>query len=238
MITLYQYEPAFGLPNASPFCMKLETWLRMAGLPFEAPPVNLRDLGKAPKGKMPYIRDGGNTLADSTLIIDHLKLTYGDRLDGWLSAEQQAVALAFQRLIEENLYWAVVHTRWAEPEGWAQTKGAFFAKMPLPLKWLVPTLARRGLLKQMHGHGMGRHSQAEIHAIGQRDITALADFLGDKPYFMGNEPCSLDATAYAFLANLIEAPVESALKHHAMKFAPLQAYCQRMRSRYYPGAAG
>ncbi len=237
MITLYQYEPAFGLPNASPFCMKLETWLRMAGLPFEAPPVNLRDLGKAPKGKMPYIEDGGKTFADSTLIIEHLKLAYGDRLDGWLSAEQQAVALAFQRLIEENLYWALLHTRWAEPAGWAQTRVAFFAKMPLPLKWLVPTLARRGLLKQMHGHGMGRHSEAEIHAIGQRDITALSDFLGDKPYFMGNEPCSLDATAYAFLANLIGPPVESALKQHALKFAPLQAYCERMRSRYYPDAA-
>ena len=33
MIKLFQFPPAFGLPNASPFCMKLETWLRMAGLP-------------------------------------------------------------------------------------------------------------------------------------------------------------------------------------------------------------
>ncbi len=38
MLRVYQFAPAFGLPNASPFCMKLETWLRMAGLPFE--PVN------------------------------------------------------------------------------------------------------------------------------------------------------------------------------------------------------
>ena len=34
-IKLYQFPPALGLPNASPFCMKLETYLRMAGLPFE-----------------------------------------------------------------------------------------------------------------------------------------------------------------------------------------------------------
>ena len=44
MIQLYQFEPAFGLPNASPFCMKVETWLRMAALPFEVPPPSLRDL--------------------------------------------------------------------------------------------------------------------------------------------------------------------------------------------------
>lgn len=29
MIQLQQFAPAFGLPNASPFCMKLETYLRM-----------------------------------------------------------------------------------------------------------------------------------------------------------------------------------------------------------------
>lgn len=32
MIKLHQLAPAFGLPNASPFCMKVETYLRMAGL--------------------------------------------------------------------------------------------------------------------------------------------------------------------------------------------------------------
>ncbi len=25
----------FGLPSASPFCMKLESWLRMKGVPYE-----------------------------------------------------------------------------------------------------------------------------------------------------------------------------------------------------------
>jgi glutathione S-transferase len=213
--------------------MKLETWLRMAGLPFETPPVSMLEFGKAPKGKMPYIDDSGKIVADTAFIIDYLKVSHGDRLDAWLSADQRAVALAFQRLMEENLYWAVVHTRWVEPAGWEKTKEAFFGGLPVPLRWFVPSIARRGLVKELHGHGMGRHSADDIVAIGCRDITALADFLGDKPYFMGNEPCSLDATAYAFLANLIWPPVESALKQHAMQYPQLEAYCQRMRDRYY-----
>ncbi|MEO8023314.1 glutathione S-transferase family protein [Polaromonas sp.] len=233
MIKLYQYQPAFGLPNASPFCMKLETYLRMAGLPFEAPPVSLRELGRAPKGKMPYIEDKGCTLADTTFIIGYLQAGYGDRLDSWLSAEQKAVACAFQRLMEENLYWAVVYTRWVEAQGWEETRAAFFAALPAPLRWVLPPLARRGMLRQMRGHGMGRHTGEEIVAIGKRDITALADFLGVKPYLMGEEPCSLDATGYAFLANLLWPPVESALKQHAQTYPQLQAYCERMRVRYY-----
>ena len=233
MIKIHQFEPAFGLPNASPFCMKLETYLRMAGIPFALATPNMQDMRKAPKGKMPFIDDDGKIIADSTFIINYLKTTYGDTLDGWLSTEQKAVAQSFQRLMEENLYWAIVHTRWFDPQGWVAIKVAFFDKMPAPLKWFVPALARRGTLKAMRGHGIGRHSPAEIHEIGKRDITAIADFLGNKPYFMGDQASSIDATMYAFAANLVYVPIESPLKQQAEKYPQLKAYCERMRARYY-----
>ena len=79
VIVLHQFAPAFGLPNASPFCMKLETYLRLAGLPYRL--ANDGDVFKAPKGKLPYIDDDGTLVADSSFIIDHLKARYGDRLD-------------------------------------------------------------------------------------------------------------------------------------------------------------
>ncbi|MEY2690659.1 MAG: hypothetical protein RL375_4859 [Pseudomonadota bacterium] len=229
MIRLHQFAPAFGLLNASPFCMKLEVYLRLAGLPYEA--VNDGNLMKAPKGKLPYIVDQGRRVADSTFAIDYLKKTYGDPLDAGLSAGQRAQATAFQRLFEENLYWAVVHTRWADPAGWARTRVAFFGALPVPLRWLLPPLARRGILGEMRGQGMGRHSEAEIHAIACRDVDAVADFLADRPFMLGAEPTSLDATAYAFLANLLWAPVDSPIRQHAARRVNLEAYCQRMKAR-------
>jgi len=231
MIRLYQFAPAFGLPNASPFCMKMETYLRMAGLPYEA--VNSADMMKAPKRKLPYIDDGGTVVCDTTFIIEYLKQRYGDPLDAALAPLERALATAFQRLLEEDLYWAVVHTRWAQEDGWALTKAAFFGGMPVPLRWIVPPLARRGILSEMRGHGMGRHSTQEIAAIGCRDVTAVADFLADKPFLLGEQPTSLDATAYAFLANLLWAPVDSAIRRHAQGRPNLEAYCQRMKARYY-----
>jgi glutathione S-transferase len=232
MIKLYQFAPAFGLPNASPFCMKVETYLRMAGLPHEL--VNSGNLFKAPKKKLPYIDDGGTLVADSSFIIDHLKARHGDPLDTGLSAPERAVATAFQRLFEENLYWAVAHTRFIDAAGWRLTRPAFFATLPVPLRWFVPALARRGLRAELHGHGMGRHGPAEIHAIGCRDVTAIADFLADKPFMLGATPSSLDATAYAFLANLLWAPIGSPIQQHAGRYPNLEAYCQRMKARYYP----
>lgn len=231
MIKLHQFAPAFGLPNASPFCMKLETYLRMAGLPYQL--VNSGDVMKAPKRKLPYIDDDGTVVADTTFVIEYLKGKYGDPLDAALSKVQRALATAFQRLLEENLYWAIVQTRWAQEDGWALTKSAFFGRLPIPLRWIVPPLARRGILSEMRGHGMGRHSVQEIHAIGCRDITAVAEFLADKPYMLGEQPSSLDATAYAFLANLLWAPVDSPIRNHALGRPNLEAYCQRMKARYY-----
>jgi len=231
MIKLHQFAPAFGLPNASPFCMKVETYLRMAGLAFE--PVNSGDVFKAPKGKLPVIEDDGTIVADSHFIIEHLKARHGVPLDAGLAPQERAVATAFQRLFEENLYWAVVQTRWIDDAGWAKTREAFFGAMPLPLRWIVPTLARRGLRAQMRGHGMGRHSAAEIHAIGCRDVTAVAVFLADKPFMLGERPSSLDATAHAFLANLLWAPVDSPIQRCARGRPTLEAYCQRMKARYY-----
>ena len=231
MIKVHQFAPAFDLPNASPFCMKLETYLRMAGLPFEL--VNDGNVMKAPKGKLPYIEDDGRIVADTQFIIEYLKKNHGDPLDASMTATERALATAFQRLLEEDLYWAVVHTRWIDDDGWAKTRQAFFGALPLPLRWILPPLARRGLRAEMRGHGMGRHSVDEICAIGCRDVDALADWLGDKPYMLGDQPRSLDASAYAFLANLLWAPVTSPIRRHAQARPALEAYCQRMKARYF-----
>ncbi len=54
MITLYTFGPFFGCPDASPFVMKGEMLLKIAGLPYE---TNTRGFPRAPKGKLPYILD-------------------------------------------------------------------------------------------------------------------------------------------------------------------------------------
>ncbi len=235
MIELYQFPTAYGLPNLSPFCMKLETYLRMAGIPYEirwkSAPFG------TPKGKLPYIRDGETCIGDSSFVIEYLKGRYGDALDGWLTPEQRATALALQRLMEEHLYWAVLYLRWIEDSNWSGTRQAFFGGLPPVLRTLVPMGARRGMRRELHGHGMGRHSRDEITALANADVTALAAHLGDKTYMMGDRPCSLDAIAYAFLANLLWVPLEyNPILEHARTYPTLESYCQRMKARYFAGA--
>src|SRR6266536_5185281 len=89
-IKLFQFPRIFGIPNVSPFCCKLETWLRIAGIPYEV--VDTPDPRKGPKGKLPFIEDAGVRIADTSLIVDHLVMTRGVDPDARLDASQRAIA--------------------------------------------------------------------------------------------------------------------------------------------------
>jgi glutathione S-transferase len=81
---------------------------------------------------------------------------------------------------------------------------------------------------------MGRHSAAENYQLAKADLMALADYLGDQPYFLGEQPTSLDATAYSWLAHILHVPFQGPVKQYAQSQANLVAYCCRMQERYYP----
>jgi glutathione S-transferase len=97
MITLYGFGPAFGLPDPSPFVMKAELLLKMAGLPYKADTGGMR---KAPKGKLPYIVDDGEAVGDSTFIRWHIEKKYQIDFDRGLTPEQRAIAWAFEKMLE------------------------------------------------------------------------------------------------------------------------------------------
>ena len=231
MIKLHQFTPAWTLPNASPFCMKVETYLRMVGLSYEV--INGELPLRAPKKKLPYIEDGAKVIADSGFILDYLKQTYGDKLDVNLSPADRAVAHALRRLIEESLYWPMLYSRWMEDSIWVEVRRQFFDTLPPVLKQIVSGQVRKGLRKALYVQGMGRHNRDEIYELGKADLSALSTWLGHKRYFMGEAVSSLDATAYAFLANILVPPFDLPLKRHAMSLENLWPYCERMREQYF-----
>ena len=56
---------------------------------------------------------------------------------------------------------------------------------------------------------------------------------GDKPYLMGQQPTSVDATAFGEMAAILTPFFESPLRHNAEGYANLVAYTARMMERYY-----
>lgn len=232
MIVLRQFPPAFGLPNLSPFCMKVETYLRMIGESFEIRTV--LDPRKAPRGKLPFVEDGTHTICDSELIVRHLVRTRGDPLgDERLSPADAALGHAVRRLCEEALYFPTLYSRWVDPPGWEALRAEVFSTLPPILRSIIPPLARRGVVRQLHEQGTGRHERAEIYAMGVADLQALADLLGDRKYFVDDRPTAVDATVYSFLAGHVFSPLENPLRDKARDSPNLVAYCERMKAAYY-----
>ncbi|WP_150047278.1 glutathione S-transferase family protein [Methylomonas rhizoryzae] len=232
MITLYQFPRAWHIPNPSQFCAKLETYLRMAAIEYrivEALPV------AAPLGKLPYIEHDGRKIADSRIIISYLQQCFGDRLDQTLSERQQAQALAWQRLLEEHLYWVCMYSRWQTgPENWRINKQAIFHGLPPLLTDGIASLYRLRIKSQIRGHGIGRLPAAQVFELGRQDVAALAAALADQPYLLGDQPASVDASAYGILINLLACPVASPVKEYALAQPALTEYCRRMQLRYFP----
>lgn len=231
MIKLHQFPPCWNLPNASPFCMKLETFLKMTNLPYQV--VNVMDPRKAPKGKLPFIEENGKKIADSGIIIDYLKLKYGDLIDVNLSPLQKAQSVALQRLFEDHLYWIIVYSRWSITENWEITKRDFFKKLPKFLKLFLPNIIRKKTLSDLYAQGLGRHTPEEVFKMGIDDLESVAIMLGNNDFFMGNEPSSIDACAFGFLANIVWSPIVSPLQDYIKAKQNLVDYCDRMQKRFY-----
>lgn len=233
MITLYQFTPTWGIPNLGQFNVKIETYLRMTELPYEV--IEIMPL-KGPKGKLPFIEDDGQKIADSSFIIEYLKDKYGDPLDKELSTEQRAISTAMQRLLEEHLYWVGMYARWQyTEENWQTIKKATFGGMPPVIRDMAALVYRRLIIgKQIYGQGTGRHNADEIFHLGKADIDALSAFLAEKPYFMGNKPTSLDASAFGILINTVRSPIESPVKEYGLSQKNLPAYCDRMMAEFFP----
>ncbi len=231
MITLFGSGPNFGIPDASPFVTKAETLLRMSKLPFEKA---LMSFSKAPKGKIPYIDDDGEMLGDSTFIRWHLEKKYGLNFDQGLTTEQRAIAWAFEKMAEDNLYWVSVHARWMDDANFKKGPRVFFKAAPAAIRPLVVAMIRRQVRKSLHGQGMGRHSAKEIAALGSRSVDAIADYLAEKPFFMGTEPTGADATIFAFVMSAMCPLFESPLQQAAASHDNLRRYVGRMTARFYP----
>jgi glutathione S-transferase len=233
MITLHIFGrmPNVPLPDPSPFCMKAEVLMKMSGVPYR---VDTSGFSKAPKGKQPYIVFRDRKIPDSTFIRWHLEKEHLVEFDKGLSEQEKATAWAFEKMCEDHLYQASISERWLIDENFKVGPANFFNEAPALLRPLIAWKVRRDVRRAIYAHGIGRHSTDEIAQLAARDIAALSAQLGDKPYFMGNEPTGIDATVFGFVASALCPAFKTRSRTAAESHPNLVAYNQRMMAKYYP----
>lgn len=233
VIQVHGVAPCFGLPSASPFVVKLLTWLRMVELPYER--VDLARPPASRTGKVPYVvLPDGRQLDDSQVIIETLAAEHDLPLWEGLTAWEQALGHHLRNTIEGSLYWALLWERWCTDEGFEPMIEPFFAMVPRPLRRVVAGQVRRITVRQARAQGVGRRTPAQVRELAARDLAALAAILGQREWFLG-QPTLVDATAYGHLAQLDRSPLAHPTVQAYRAHPELVAFVERVRARWWDG---
>jgi glutathione S-transferase len=230
MITLYTFGPFLGTPDSSPFVMKAMALLKFAGLEYREQGGGIL---RAPKGLLPFIDDDGEIVADSTFIRFHVERKYRFDFDDGLSAKDRGIAWSVEKMVEDHLYWALIDLRWTNRANFDRGIASMFDMLPAPARPIARPIMRRRTIARTRGHGMGRHSREEIERLAILDLEALASILADKPFLMGERPCSADAATFGMVASLLTPILDSRVIEAVRNHSNLVNYRDRIMDRYF-----
>jgi len=237
MLKIFTYNcPGWGVPCVSPFVSKAVYYLKMADVPFTSERQDLMKLQEdAPFAKLPYIVDtDGTKVADSTEIIKYLKAAYGDPLDGDADEREQAAIHAWNRLIDEHLYWAaVIESRWDDDSNFDIYRPFLVGMEEVPDEVNAILDQFRVMVREEHvGHGLGRMPAEIVYERARQDVEAISAYLGDRPFFMGDKPRSIDAGLTSMLKHIMYVPFKFPTKDLALSKKNLVDYVQRIEAHF------
>lgn len=207
MVYLFQFTRSPQIPSISPFCLKLESWLKLHAIKYQN--IDHKCKFRSRKGMLPFVEINGDEIADSNMIIETLAKKFDKEMPAQLSQDQKNVQHAMIAMVENHLHWTIVHWRSKDVDNTLKgyqlnLQTAIGSKAPASLLnfYFKYTFCRKGL-KKVKAHGLGVHTPEEIEQFGKKDLQALSEMLGDKEFFFGDEPAMLDLVVYSHVAQLV-----------------------------------
>ena len=226
MLTLYSYPPLFGVADNNGYGLKVYAFLKLAGAPFRH--EHIFDASKAPRGQLPYIVDGADTVGDSETILAWLTDKYRLSIDSSLTPAQRTQDLLTTRMLDD-LYWVMSYSRWKDERYWPLFRDA--------LKREHPQLSDDGLIKakefnaqRYYYAGIGRYDPDAAMARGIADLAAIAQVIPARGYVHGDKPTSIDAGLYGFVANIYFYDIETPLKEFVVSHEALVRHCRTIHA--------
>jgi glutathione S-transferase len=235
MITLYSYPELFGVVDNNGYGLKVFAFLRLNGMAFKH--EHVFDASAAPRGQLPYIVDGSETVGDSDTILAHICAKYRLTIDAALTAAQRDMSHLITRMLDD-LYWVMSYSRWKDERFWPAFRDALLEQHP--------SLTEAGLRKaqefnfqRYHFQGIGRYAPEAAYARGLADLQVLADLIPANGYVHGEKPTSIDAGIYGFIANIYFYDIETPLKQFVASHENLVRHCRAIHDavRPHPEAA-
>ncbi|XP_065649132.1 failed axon connections homolog [Hydra vulgaris] len=223
-VLLHQYPPAKHIPSLSPFCLKLETFMRLNKIPYE----NHYSFKVGKKGKMPWIEYKGERKADSNFIIEFLTEKFQLDTDTGLTDEEKALGRMVRVALEENTVYALKYYRYID-------NFIEYKKLITPPNSGLGhnvglKMTQRKMKNILEVQGTANHLKDEVYHIAEEDIKALSILLGEKEFLLGSKMTSYDCSLFGLFANILwsgfETPLSVFIKE---KTQNLVHYCERIK---------
>src|SRR5215203_4408746 len=222
MLTLYSYPPLFGVADNNGYGLKVFAFLKLAGVRFHH--EHIFDASKAPRGQLPYIVDGDDTVGDSETILAYARQKYRLTIDAALTAAQRTTNHLITRMLDD-LYWVMSYSRWKDERYWHKFREALLREHP--------TLTEDGLAKaqafnsqRYYYQGIGRYDPDAAMARGLADLEALAGLIPSRSFQHGEKPTSVDAGIYGFIANIYFYDIDTPLKQFVSAHDNIVRHCR------------
>jgi glutathione S-transferase len=226
MLTLYSYPELFGVADNNGYGLKVFAFLRLCGIAFRH--EHIVDASGAPRGQLPYITDGDETVGDSETIIAFLTEKYRPSLDAGLTTEERNVDHLITRMLDD-LYWVMSYSRWKDERYWPQFRAAMLRHEPR-LSEADLDKARAYNFQRYHDQGIGRFEPDAALARGLADLRVLADLVPAQGYMHGPSPRTIDAAVYGFVANIYFYPIDTPLKQFVVSRPNLVRHCEAIHA--------
>ncbi|KAK0427754.1 hypothetical protein QR680_010409 [Steinernema hermaphroditum] len=230
VVYLYQFPPARVVPNLSPFCLKVHTYLKAQKVPHEV--VSTYRMRSA-KGLLPFIELNGQQIADSQLILFLLQKNFNIKEN--LSTEQAAVARAVDRMVDGSMFFTLLYPKMV----WNTEKYIHRDVTNIPLPGFVTNIIAKSFVKKVKrrfgGLGYGRFSKEELRDVLRRDLEAIDGILGNKKFLFGDKPVIPDFTLFGHLATSYYLPYRQPIGDFLDdEFPRVLNHMLRMRAHYWP----
>uniref|UniRef100_A0A914P9M6 Glutathione S-transferase n=1 Tax=Panagrolaimus davidi TaxID=227884 RepID=A0A914P9M6_9BILA len=201
VVYLYQFKRNPYIPNLSPFCMKIELFLRANNIPHQ---VIENNKARSTKGLLPFIELNGKQIADSEFITYELSQIFN--IQNNISPEKSGSLRALTRVFDVEVstllsYYKVKSAAFVR----GSLPGVGIPKFSLPItvplaQWFV----KRGIKKSGYNH-----SDSEMKQILVRDLKAASDILGSDKFFGGEKMAVADCAVFGQLASVYFIPWET-----------------------------
>ncbi len=226
MLTLYSYPTLFGVADNNGYGLKVYAFLKLAGVPFQH--EHIFDASNAPRGQLPYIVDGDDTVGDSETILKFVTDKYHLAIDAALTQAQRTTNLLITRMLDD-LYWVMSYSRWKDERYWHSFRDALLREHP--------ALTEEGLAKaqafnaqRYHYQGIGRYDPDAAMARGLADLGAIAELIPAQGFVHGDKPGSIDAGLYGFIANIYFYDIDTPLKQFVVAHDNIVRHCRAIHA--------